>query len=165
MTVIISFQNDGYDYHFGKVGRRAFANDGHFYHFRNEVHFLHSANEGHTFPLKRTSRKPRHIPWRYFPYDTASRAVADLSHQRTTERFSYRESPRCFARDEHDATGFPVSWRKFCPIFAPAIRRPPVRIRLCGIVLYENLRWSKLAAISSGLGKLVPLGNVLDENW
>ena len=78
-----SFQNDGYDYHFGKVGRRAFANDGHFYHF------LHSANEGHIFPLKRTSRKPSRRPHRHYPYCTANRAVTDLSRQWTTERISF----------------------------------------------------------------------------
>ena len=49
--------------------------------------------------------------------------------------------------------------------FAPAIRRQPKRIRLDGIVLYENSRWAKLAAMSSGSEKLSPFGKSLDENW
>ena len=37
--------------------------------------------------------------------------------------------------------GLSFSWRKFRPNFASAIRRQAKRIRLNGIVLYENSRW------------------------
>ena len=48
--------------------------------------------------------------------------------------------------------------------FAPAISRQAKRIRLNGIALYENPRWVKLAAMSSGSEKLSPFGKSLDEN-
>ncbi len=50
------------------------------------------------------------------------------------------------------------------PVFAPAIRRQAKQIRHCRISLYENSRWAKLVAISSGSGKPSPIGNILDEN-
>lgn len=37
----------------------------------NEVHFLHSANDGHSFPLKPMGRKPGRRPRRRYPHCTA----------------------------------------------------------------------------------------------
>lgn len=77
MTVILSFSNDGYDYHFGTVGRWAIANDGHFYHH---------PNDGHSFLLRLCCREPSRRPWRHSPYHTANRTIADLRQIRTTGR-------------------------------------------------------------------------------
>ena len=74
MTVIISFQNDGYDYHFGKEWRRAFANDGHFFIFGMRfIFYHHHQNDGHNSPLRSAIREPSHnmyLPFAILPSKT-----------------------------------------------------------------------------------------------
>ena len=73
MTVIISFTNDGYDYHFGRSGRRAFANDGHFFIFGMRFIFYHHPNDGHNFPLRSAIREPSrnmYLPFAMLPSRT-----------------------------------------------------------------------------------------------
>ena len=57
--------------------------------FRKEHPFYHSANDGHSFPLKQASRKPSRRLHRPFPYHTAAIAKADPSRTWKTVRFCF----------------------------------------------------------------------------